>query len=732
MAYDVKKVLNYGLNIVYGLTDSQISEIEQKVYKDYPEYRVEVSEIFKPVKLGPFKVKNKKNIAELILRYSKTPKADGRDFLNNYVFKRAKALECDHLMNRLPQSLSIGQKYRVSLITDEIDKKMKYLYKDFEEYNNTVNMQQYFNIFNWFNSDSVYDVYEYNVTWLTHVPEDELLAELKKVVYFMENIRLYTVENGDLVNKTILIEQLEAEERARESAQKDKEEQEKAKKAKIEKARTVRQQVQEKTKARQEEKADKPENIVLIEELIYECSVVPLAPHRLEGLMELLKEAGSAEHYAQFIEVIKMYLLTCQDIYGEPDVFYEDALEVCEKEMALLSSAEAKTLAKENEVASDRLKKAELEKMLDKMARRYLQKDDAESLFALMKAVANPDYYDIAIDIVNMYLSFHAGDSFFRQVKERCIKERDSLLAVLPQSAACRKVKRYFDDEDVSIIVLVAHDNYIMGCSYIGKIKAGDKFINSETGEIYKISGAIMINDKESPDDFVLSVDTGKINTFDCIFESASKVKLKSGDVLKRYIQPVDRQHKPAVAEENQKDTALTCNLKVINKKKLSDPRRRGGLSDAQILVHMLTEHYRYDIDVMEFQTKNGIKYNLLDGSAVIDFISASEDEVTLYVKGSQQAPAFECVLSLLSMHNYLDMNWYREEVQPRYNDIQVQYLYKADDVFVFKSINTYNSYEVYNNMISDDAKPLVENNSYRLLLVDEQPVGIRKDWLVN
>ena len=36
MAYDVKKVLNYGLNIVYGLTDSQISEIEQKVYKDYP------------------------------------------------------------------------------------------------------------------------------------------------------------------------------------------------------------------------------------------------------------------------------------------------------------------------------------------------------------------------------------------------------------------------------------------------------------------------------------------------------------------------------------------------------------------------------------------------------------------------------------------------------------------------------------------------------------------------
>ena len=57
-----------------------------------------------------------------------------------------------------------------------------------------------------------------------------------------------------------------------------------------------------------------------------------------------------------------------------------------------------------------------------------------------------------------------------------------------------------------------AQDTYVVGCSYSGKIKAGDKFVNSETGAVYTISGAIMINEKTSPDDFVLSVDTGKIN----------------------------------------------------------------------------------------------------------------------------------------------------------------------------------------------------------------------------
>ena len=205
MAYDVKKVLNDGLTIVYGLTDSQIADIEQEVYKDHPEYRVELSEIFEPVKLGPIQLKNKKTIAELILRHSKTPKADGRDFLDHYVFKHAKALECEFLMNRLPRSTSIAQRYRVSLIIDAIDKKKKYLYKDFEQFTNTVNISQHFNIFNWFNCGADFDVRMYSVIWLTRVPEEELAASLKEDGSFRENTEFYTVENGELVNKTSLL-----------------------------------------------------------------------------------------------------------------------------------------------------------------------------------------------------------------------------------------------------------------------------------------------------------------------------------------------------------------------------------------------------------------------------------------------------------------------------------------------------------------------------------------------
>ncbi|MBQ7777581.1 MAG: SEL1-like repeat protein [Oscillibacter sp.] len=637
MAYDVKKVLNDGLTIVYGLTDSQIADIEQEVYKDHPEYRVELSEIFEPVKLGPIQLKNKKTIAELILRHSKTPKADGRDFLDHYVFKHAKALECEFLMNRLPRSTSIAQRYRVSLIIDAIDKKKKYLYKDFEQFTNTVNISQHFNIFNWFNCGADFDVRMYSVIWLTRVPEEELAASLKEDGSFRENTEFYTVENGELVNKTSLLRDMikkspaeldggkpvkeqEPEVRQQKPAAAEEKAEEKRKDTAltckiifenksnflisdprsphrwralhiiqiktsydIEKAELITKdgsrysfdstedlvrflnsketeatvsiqghqryfamyifikemfnrgvisqeqylELSQQTSPEAEQEditAEKPENIVHIEKLIYECSVEPLGPIRMLYLMDLLKEAGSVEYYGQLIEVIKMHLLAVEDRESNFYKNYKRILETCEKEMA----------------------------------------------------------------------------------------------ALLP--------------------------------------------------------------------------DTAVIDT---------------------------------------QDTALTCDLKIIDKERLSRPRR-GKVTDANLFGFMIKVHYKYDVDVVEFRTKGGIKYNLLDVNAMNNFISSSEDEVTLYVKGKQQASAFEHVMSILYMNRYLDRSWYLKEVEPRYNDIQVQYLYQADDVFVFMSPDTYESYEVYDNMISDDAKPLVENNSYRLLLVDEQPADIRKDWLAN
>lgn len=198
MSYDIEKLLNCNYCVVFGGDENERNLLEEEIIKRDSSYKVEISELFFPKKIGPITVKVKDHIRTILLK-DKMLKAKGED----YILKQAKMLGVETWLDYFPRTINSFQKERFSLILDVAHGKTKYLFhneilKEAEQY--------YFMLLAWFHSLSEFTSNNGKFIWLSNMSKDKLVsAILEKEIESLCNV--FELTDGKLIYHENFIEQ---------------------------------------------------------------------------------------------------------------------------------------------------------------------------------------------------------------------------------------------------------------------------------------------------------------------------------------------------------------------------------------------------------------------------------------------------------------------------------------------------------------------------------------------
>ncbi len=199
MNFDVRELLNDShCRVVFVADSTKSAAIVDSVIKSDAEYNYGINEVFGPKKVGPFTLKNRNTIRNILTK-DKAIKEQNKTFTE----LTAKLLNLHFYLDRLPSTLSYSQKERASVLFGVLSGKTKFIINEcdtiFDDEDNKTNGYVFAN---WMRSDGFHYMeskYEKgNLIWLTAMRKN-VVFDLLGDTAFSSVYSFYTVERNEII-----------------------------------------------------------------------------------------------------------------------------------------------------------------------------------------------------------------------------------------------------------------------------------------------------------------------------------------------------------------------------------------------------------------------------------------------------------------------------------------------------------------------------------------------------
>ncbi|MBQ6934237.1 MAG: hypothetical protein IJN37_07640 [Clostridia bacterium] len=203
MKIDVNAFKFNRYNIIYGLTAEERSSMTEEILASHPQYKLRTDDGFGEIKFGPFKMKNKRTVQDIMMK-NKAVKEKGE----SYVLRQMKYLECDHYYERRGRSLSGRQRETITLIIDVIDGKKEFLFSD----ENVKAEHRFVDYAAWLNTQGFMLDKGYKAVWLSMLSADEVVELIKEKAPDTRTYwDFYSIKNGEIIFEDNLFARKEKE-----------------------------------------------------------------------------------------------------------------------------------------------------------------------------------------------------------------------------------------------------------------------------------------------------------------------------------------------------------------------------------------------------------------------------------------------------------------------------------------------------------------------------------------
>lgn len=190
-------------NIIYGLTNEERREMTEQILASDPEYKLKIDDGFGPIKLGPFEMKNKKTVKEIMMK-NKAVRTKGE----KYARRQLKYLDSEHYFERRGMGLSTLQREMITLVIDVTDGKKQFLFSD----ENVKAEHRFADYAAWLNTQGFIFDKGYKAIWLSMLSADEIVKLIKKKAPDTRTYwDFYSIKNGEIIFEENLFARKEKE-----------------------------------------------------------------------------------------------------------------------------------------------------------------------------------------------------------------------------------------------------------------------------------------------------------------------------------------------------------------------------------------------------------------------------------------------------------------------------------------------------------------------------------------
>lgn len=185
-----------GCHIIFCSDKKQKEEIVEKILNHDHNYKVEINEVFfAQKKIGPFLLKNKKTVWDII---SKNEIINIYDVA--YTIGEMKKIDIYYLDNRSSHALSNVQREIVSIFYEVLCGRNKLLLVD----DDTKSKIQFINVVNWLSQMELFKSNNGSLIYITELSEDEFLNYMAQSSYnFLKSFNFYQTKNNQLVKSEL-------------------------------------------------------------------------------------------------------------------------------------------------------------------------------------------------------------------------------------------------------------------------------------------------------------------------------------------------------------------------------------------------------------------------------------------------------------------------------------------------------------------------------------------------
>ncbi|MBQ7094182.1 MAG: hypothetical protein IJN84_06685 [Clostridia bacterium] len=203
MKIDINALRFNRYSIIYGLSDAERSEMTEQILTSDPEYRLRIDDSLEPIKFGPFTMKNKKTIREIMMK-NKAVKAKGE----KYALRQLEYLDGKQLFERLAMGLSGSQRELITFIIDVTDGKKQFLFSD----ENVKAEHRFVDYAAWLNTQGFMLDKGYKAVWLSMLSADEVVELIKEKAPDTRTYwDFYSIKNGEIIFEDNLFARKEKE-----------------------------------------------------------------------------------------------------------------------------------------------------------------------------------------------------------------------------------------------------------------------------------------------------------------------------------------------------------------------------------------------------------------------------------------------------------------------------------------------------------------------------------------
>ena len=203
MKIDINVLRFNRYNIIYGLTNEERREMTEQILTSYPEYKLNIDDGFGPIKLGPFEMKNKKTVKEIMMK-NKAVRAKGEE----YVRRQLKYLDSEHYFERRGMGMSPMQREMITLVIDVTDGKKQFLFSD----ENVKAEHRFADYAAWLNTQGFILDKGYKAIWLSMLSADEIVKLIKENAPDTASYwDFYSIKDGEMIFEDNLFARKEKE-----------------------------------------------------------------------------------------------------------------------------------------------------------------------------------------------------------------------------------------------------------------------------------------------------------------------------------------------------------------------------------------------------------------------------------------------------------------------------------------------------------------------------------------
>ena len=203
MKIDINALRFNRYNIIYGLTNEERREMTEQILASDPEYKLKIDDGFGSIKLGPFEMKNKKTVKEIMMK-NKAVRAKGEE----YARRQLKYLDGEHYFERRGMGMSPMQREMITLVIDVTDGKKQFLFSD----ENVKAESRFADYAAWLNTQGFILDKGYKAIWLSMLSADEIVKLIKeKAPDTASYWDFYGIKDGEMIFEDNLFARKEKE-----------------------------------------------------------------------------------------------------------------------------------------------------------------------------------------------------------------------------------------------------------------------------------------------------------------------------------------------------------------------------------------------------------------------------------------------------------------------------------------------------------------------------------------